>query len=229
MLKRNADNSFLPEPLQEINTDSVITTSGTSEQPLTTSTRRGPNIKGDSGTIPVVTIIAAILGGFAGIVVLVVLSVSAVCIAKKIQVHVHYDRRRKRSDSVGHQQNVSNSSNSTTVQMNTAYNQAVTVATNDRDSSHCQMTNERARQSMQFNSAYGTQGEMQVEVMEPESVGDYERMSSYIAFRQGNPNQLAGEKMLPHLACQMVYEMPLYQARSSHGDDNDEHCYDYIQ
>ena len=219
------------EPLQE--STPIMEVSTNSLQPLSTSTRRGPNNKDNSETIPVATIIGAVCGGTAGIAVLVVLSVSAVCIAKKIQVHVHYDRRIKRSDSVGNRQNslnsttVQNSSNSTIVQTNMAYNQA--TSSNDRGPPHYQTTDERAGKSMQFNSAYGTQGEMQVDVMEPESIGDYERMSSYVAFRQGNQNQQEVEKTLPHLAVPMVYDMPLYQGRSSHQEDDAEHYYDYIK
>ena len=178
--------------------------------------------EGNPGGIPTVTIVAAVCGTITGILVTVLICVCVVCITKRMKVHIYCNQEEK-SDTSRHQQNTSNSTG-TMVEMNMAYSRAVS---NYRpDPTQCQTATETTGQCLQFNQAYGSQDGIMQGGEEIESVGDYERMSAYVAFHHSIPTQR--EKKYSHLARPMVNTMSVQQGQPSPGE-NDEHPYDYIQ
>ena len=173
------------------------------------------------GGKPTVTIVAGICGGITGILIVAILCVCIACIAKRIQVHVHYDGEEK-SDS-RHQENTSG----TVLPINTADRQA--APTSNIGPIQNQMTIPSNGHSMQHNLAYGSQTRM-YEGTKSGSAGDYERMSGYLAFHHGNQTDRE-EEICSHLALPMVHVMPVQQGQSNTytGKYDDEHAYEYIQ
>lgn len=207
----------------DLSTNSVQTIdASTMTIPTMTVARPGRDDMTRSGGKPTVTIAAGIGAGITGILIIAILCVCIACMKKRVQVNVHCDRTGRSSDN-RHQENPPNSSG-TPMQMNAVYRQAVptsnVAATASPSNAH----------SMQHNLAYGSQDQVHEGTMEAGSVGDYERMSGYIAFHHGHPTHREEEGTCSHVhtALPMVYVVPVQQGLSNQ-DEYDEHYYEYIK
>ena len=189
----------------DFSTGSTVTTAAMDLSSDSARTRPDRNDMNQSGKNPIVIVVASVCGGITGILIIVILCICIVCIIKRIQVHVHYDGGN--SDS-RHQENAPHSSG-TPLEIPSKGN------------------------SMQYNLAYESQDQIHESgTLEIGSPGDYQKMSSYIAFRHGNPSRRQGEGTCAQQALPMEYIMPV-----QHGPSNtctgeyydDVHSYEYIQ
>ena len=172
-----------------------------------------------NGKPSTVTIAAGVAGGFVGIVALIAMCICVGCLARHVQVHVHYSERKQQADQ--DRRNHCAIANQTLLQENLAYGQ-----TPDNSQPTSPM-NRLTEQTVWLNEAHSRSWSI------PRGgTGRQETISNNIVHHHGNTTQMeaSNRSNYDHLSIPLPYEYPVVQPLQTALNNRvtDDQPYEYI-